>query len=56
MKFFFNLLLVLFCCIEFNSAAIAANKSHNIILFVPDGLRALMVRPDLAPTMSNLRE
>ena len=34
----------------------AADVPHNVILFVPDGLRALMVRPDTAPTMAALRD
>lgn len=38
------------------NAAQAADKPHNVILFVPDGMRAEMVRPDTAPTMSNLRD
>ncbi|KAF3998142.1 alkaline phosphatase family protein [Glaciimonas immobilis] len=38
------------------NGAQAADKAHNVILFVPDGLRAQMVRPDTAPTMSSLRD
>ncbi|HUI95278.1 MAG TPA: alkaline phosphatase family protein [Xanthobacteraceae bacterium] len=30
--------------------------AHNIILFVPDGLRALKVTPDTAPTMAAVRD
>jgi arylsulfatase A-like enzyme len=37
-------------------AAHAAETPHNVILFVPDGLRALMVRPDTAPVMAELRD
>jgi arylsulfatase A-like enzyme len=36
------------------SVAHAAEPPHNVILFVPDGLRALMVRPDTAPVMADL--
>jgi len=40
-----------------NSAACADNaKPHNLILFVPDGLRALKVSPDAAPAMAEVRD
>src|SRR6516165_4099854 len=29
---------------------------HNVILFVPDGLRSLIVKPDTAPAMAALRD
>src|SRR3954454_14754185 len=29
---------------------------HNLILFVPDGLRALKVTPETAPTMAAIRD
>jgi predicted AlkP superfamily pyrophosphatase or phosphodiesterase len=39
------------------SAACADNaRPHNLILFVPDGLRALKVTPDSAPAMAELRD
>jgi Type I phosphodiesterase / nucleotide pyrophosphatase len=39
------------------SGACADNaKPHNLILFVPDGLRALKVTPDAAPTMAEVRD
>jgi hypothetical protein len=31
-------------------------RPHNVILFIPDGLRALMVTPETAPTMAALRD
>jgi hypothetical protein len=34
----------------------AADPPHNLILFVPDGLRALAVTPQSAPTMSAVRD
>jgi hypothetical protein len=38
-------------------AAFAENATpHNLILFVPDGLRALMVKPDTAPAMAEVRD
>ena len=33
-----------------------AEPAHNVILFVPDGLRALMVNPDTAPTFAAIRD
>jgi hypothetical protein len=39
------------------SAASAQNATpHNLILFVPDGLRALKVTPESAPTMAAIRD
>ena len=37
-------------------AAFAADAPHNVILFVPDGLRALSVTPETAPTMAAIRD
>jgi arylsulfatase A-like enzyme len=34
----------------------AAERPHNIILFVPDGLRASMVGPETAPVMAAVRD
>src|SRR5512135_2979875 len=34
----------------------AADKSHNLILFVPDGMRAKMVTAENAPTMATIRD
>ncbi|MBY0381418.1 MAG: alkaline phosphatase family protein [Xanthobacteraceae bacterium] len=40
-----------------SSAASAQNATpHNLILFVPDGLRALKVTPETAPAMAELRD
>jgi arylsulfatase A-like enzyme len=33
-----------------------ADQPHNVILFVPDGLRALMVTPETAPTFAAIRD
>src|SRR6516225_211962 len=40
------------------SAAFAQNNAtpHNLILFVPDGLRALKVTPETAPAMAEVRD
>jgi arylsulfatase A-like enzyme len=34
----------------------AKAQPHNVILFVPDGLRAASVSPDSAPTMADIRD
>jgi hypothetical protein len=34
----------------------AADRPHNVVLFVPDGLRAVMVSPETAPAMAALRD
>src|SRR5579863_4042202 len=33
-----------------------ANRTHNIILFVPDGLRGRIVTPETAPAMADVRD
>src|SRR4051794_39174883 len=39
------------------SSAFAQNdKTHNLILFIPDGLRALKVTPETAPAMAEVRD
>src|SRR5262249_36096496 len=38
------------------SVAGAQTPRHNVILFVPDGLRALKVTPETAPTMAAIRD
>ena len=35
---------------------VAADQPHNIVLFIPDGLRALMVSGETAPTMAAIRD
>src|SRR5471030_3085379 len=50
-------LLVTSCLIlglQFGPAA--AQSQRNLILFVPDGLRALKVTPETAPTMAAIRD
>ena len=36
--------------------ALADSPRHNVILFVPDGLRAEIVSPELAPTIADIRD
>src|ERR1700733_6026678 len=38
------------------SSVAQAQQPPNVILFVPDGLRALMVSPETAPTMAAIRD
>jgi hypothetical protein len=40
----------------FHSASAAAQEARNVVLFVPDGLRALIVTPQTAPTMAAIRD
>ncbi|HXX84113.1 MAG TPA: alkaline phosphatase family protein [Casimicrobiaceae bacterium] len=35
---------------------VAADRPHNVILFIPDGLRAMMVNDQTAPTMAAIRD
>ena len=37
------------------SSAALAQTQHNVILFVPDGLRAMKVTPETAPAMISSR-
>src|ERR1700704_1993609 len=39
-----------------NTAAAQTKRPHNVILFVPDGLRALSVTPENAPAMAGVRD
>ncbi len=50
-----NTLLALLCAAAPLGSA-AAQTPHNLILFVPDGLRALSVTPETAPTMAAIRD
>ena len=51
-----KILLALACAAALTRGAAAAQTPHNLILFVPDGLRALSVTPQSAPTMAALRD
>jgi hypothetical protein len=51
-----KILLVLACASALTLGAATAQTPHNLILFVPDGLRALAVTPQSAPTMAALRD
>lgn len=54
-----NLKLFVLCwalALSIASPATAVEQPHNVILFVPDGLRALMVTPEQAPTMAAIRD
>ena len=39
-----------------NAASAQTKRPHNVILFVPDGLRALSVTPESAPAMAAVRD
>lgn len=49
-------LLVLACATAIPLGPATAQTPHNLILFVPDGLRALSVTPQSAPTMAAVRD
>lgn len=53
-----TILLTATCALALSSmAAFAQNdRPRNLILFVPDGMRALMVKPETAPAMAALRD
>src|SRR5271169_3315052 len=53
---FRNTLLALACATAIPLGAAAAQSPHNLILFVPDGLRAQSVTPQSAPTMAAIRD
>ena len=38
------------------SPALCASPRHNVVLFVPDGLRAGIVTPQTAPAFSEIRD
>src|SRR6516225_1311204 len=50
-----NRIAVLLMGLAFSTAA-AAQAPNNVILFVPDGLRALSVTPESAPAMAAVRD
>ena len=49
-------MLVLLSALLAGTTAGAAEQPHNVVLFVPDGLRAAMVTPETAPTMAMVRD
>jgi arylsulfatase A-like enzyme len=49
-------LLGLALCTAAPAPAMAQSQPHNVILFVPDGLRALKVTKETAPAMAELRD
>ena len=51
-----TLVPVAFAAIALQGSIAAAQSQRNLILFVPDGLRALSVTPETAPTMAAVRD
>jgi len=49
-------LLVVTAALALQFGPAAAQSQRNLILFVPDGLRALKVTPETAPTMAAIRD
>jgi arylsulfatase A-like enzyme len=56
MRRFIVLLSAALTLLSAGSALAQNNTPRNLILFVPDGLRAMMVRPDTAPAMAEVRD
>src|ERR1700736_2606074 len=50
------LALVTGIALTLQAAAAQEARPHNVILFVPDGLRALNVTPESAPTLATIRD
>ena len=49
-------ILLVAACVAMPLGPAAAQAPHNLILFVPDGLRAQVVTPQSAPTMAAIRD
>jgi hypothetical protein len=49
-------LALAFAALALQASAAERPRPHNVILFVPDGLRALSVTPESAPTMADIRD
>jgi len=47
---------VVFLFSAFDTLGVAAEQPHNVVLFVADGLRALIVNKDTAPTMASIKQ
>src|SRR6266481_821799 len=50
------LCLCLLSLAEFNAVIALAQSPHNVILFIPDGLRPESVNPTIAPTFARVRD
>ena len=48
--------VVLAAGLVFHPGHAGAQQPRNVVLFVPDGLRALLVTPETAPTMAAVRD
>src|ERR1700751_828508 len=48
--------VMLFVGLVAGSIDAGAQQPRNVVLFVPDGLRALLVSPETAPTMAAVRD
>jgi hypothetical protein len=51
-----TVLLLAASVLALSMGPVAAQSQRNLILFVPDGLRALKVTPETAPTMAAIRD
>ena len=53
---FASRIVVLFLALAFAFSGMAAGEPHNVVLFIPDGLRAMIVDEQTAPTMAAIRD
>jgi arylsulfatase A-like enzyme len=53
---FASRIVVLFLALAFALSGMAAGEPHNVVLFIPDGLRAMIVDEQTAPTMAAIRD
>src|SRR5450830_147515 len=51
-----SLFILATCLLHLSLCQAASPQAHNLILFVPDGLRADIVSTETAPTMASLRD
>jgi Type I phosphodiesterase / nucleotide pyrophosphatase len=49
-------LALVFIAFALQASAAERPQPHNVILFIPDGLRALSVTPETAPAMADIRD
>jgi Type I phosphodiesterase / nucleotide pyrophosphatase len=51
-----NAAAVIIAGLALSPMSVGAQQPRNVVLFVPDGLRALLVTPETAPTMAAVRD
>lgn len=57
MKYCYKVIIFVYVvCLSVPYHGVVAEQPNNVILFIPDGLRALMVNEQTAPAMNSLRD